>query len=118
MDGKDLLKRVKEDDVKFVSLQLTDVVDAVKSVDMPVGRLEGALEDGVGFDGASVEGCARLQESDMRLGLDVDTYAVRPWSPADRRRARVFCDIFTPHGDPFEGDPRGVLKRMLKKIEA
>src|SRR5512138_2327576 len=116
MDAKDLLKRVKEDDVKFVSLQFTDVVGAVKSVDMPVGRLEGALEDGVWFDGSSVEGFARIQESDMRLELDVDTYAVLPWSPADRRRARVFCDIFTPSGAPFEGDPRGVLKRMMKKI--
>jgi len=116
MDRKDFLKRVKEDDVKFVSLQFTDVVGAVKSVDMPADRLEGALEDGVWFDGSSVEGFARIQESDMRLELDVDTYAVLPWSPAERRRARVFCDIFTPTGNPFEGDPRGVLKRMMKKI--
>jgi glutamine synthetase len=116
MDNKDLLKRVKEDDVKFVSLQFTDVVGSVKSVDMPVGRLEVALEDGVWFDGSSVEGFARIQESDMRLELDVDTYAVLPWSPADRRRARIFCDIFTPSGKPFEGDPRGLLKRTLKKI--
>ncbi len=116
MDAKDLLKRVKEDDVKFVSLQFTDVVGTVKSVDMPVDRLEGALEDGVWFDGSSVEGFARIQESDMRLELDPDTYAVLPWSPAERRRARVFCDIFTPDNKPFEGDPRGVLKRLLKKI--
>jgi glutamine synthetase len=116
MDAKDLLKRVKEDDVKFVSLQFTDVVGSVKSVDMPVGRLEGALADGVWFDGSSVEGFARIQESDMRLELDVDTYAVLPWTQPDRRRARVFCDIFTPSGKPFEGDPRGMLKRMLKKI--
>ncbi|MGE5250621.1 MAG: glutamine synthetase family protein [Bacteroidota bacterium] len=116
MDAKDLLKRVREDDVKFISLQFTDVLGAVKSVDMPVGRLESALEDGVWFDGSSVEGFARIQESDMRLILDVDTYAVLPWSPAERRRARVFCDILTPSGAPFEGDPRGVLKRALQKI--
>ncbi len=116
MDAKDLLKRVKEDDVKFIALQFTDVVGAVKSVDMPVGRLEGALEDGVWFDGSSVEGFARIQESDMRLELDVETYAVLPWSSPDRRRARVFCDIFTPSGEPFEGDPRGVLKRAMKKL--
>ncbi len=116
MDAKDLLKRVKEDEVKFISLQFTDVIGAVKSVDMPVGRLEAALEDGVWFDGSSVEGFARIQESDMRLELDVETYAVLPWSPADRRRARVFCDIFTPDGKPFEGDPRGLLKRALKKL--
>src|SRR5512134_3648224 len=116
MDARDFLKRVKEDDVKFVSLQFTDVIGAVKSVDMPVGRLADALEDGVWFDGSSVEGFARIQESDMRLELDVDTYAVLPWSPPDRRRSRVFCDIFTPSGAPFEGDPRGVLKRAMKKV--
>ena len=116
MDGKDLLKRVKEDDVKFVSLQFTDVLGAVKSVDMPFERLEGALDDGVWFDGSSVEGFARIQESDMRLELDVDTYAVLPWSPAERRRARVFCDIYMPDNKPFEGDPRGVLKRQVAKL--
>ncbi len=113
MNAKDLIKRIKEDKVNFISLQFTDVMGAVKSVDMPLHNLEGALEDGVWFDGSSVEGFARIQESDMRLVLDPDTYAVLPWSPEDRRRARVFCDIFMPDGKPFEGDPRGVLKRML-----
>ncbi|MEW6030188.1 MAG: glutamine synthetase family protein [Chloroflexota bacterium] len=116
MEAKDLLKRVKDDGVSFVSLQFTDVMGTVKSVDMPVSGLDGALEDGVWFDGSSVEGFARIQESDMRLVLDPDTYAVLPWSPAERRRARVFCDIFTPDGKPFEGDPRGVLKRAMSKL--
>ena len=116
MNAKDLIKRIKEDKVNFISLQFTDVMGAVKSVDMPLHNLEGALEDGVWFDGSSVEGFARIQESDMRLVLDPDTYAVLPWSPEDRRRARVFCDIFMPDGKPFEGDPRGVLKRMLAKL--
>ncbi len=116
MDNKDLLKRVKEDNVKFISYQFTDVTGAVKSVDAPIHRLAGALEDGIWFDGSSVEGFARIQESDMRLIVDPDTYAVLPWSPENSRRARVFCDIFTPDGEPFAGDPRGVLKRMLAKI--
>lgn len=116
MDSKDLLKRVKEDGVKFVSLQFTDVTGTVKSVDMPISGLEGALEDGVWFDGSSVEGFARIQESDMRLVLDPGTYAVLPWSLEERRRARIFCDIQMPDGTPFEGDPRGVLKRMIAKI--
>lgn len=116
MDAKDLLKRVKEDNVKFLSLQFTDVMGAVKSVDMPIRHLEGVLEDGAWFDGSSVEGFARIQESDMRLKIDTDTYAVLPWSSAESRRARVFCDIFMPDGTPFEGDPRGTLKRILKKI--
>ena len=81
MDTKDLLARVKEDKVKFISLQFSDVTGAIKSVDMPVAGLAGALEDGVWFDGSSVEGFARIQESDMLLRLDPDTYAVLPWSP-------------------------------------
>ncbi|RJP48587.1 MAG: glutamine synthetase [Anaerolineaceae bacterium] len=116
MDGKDIIKKVKEDNVKFLSLQFTDVMGAVKSVDMPIRHLEDVLEDGAWFDGSSVEGFARIQESDMRLKIDPDTYAVLPWSSAESRRARVFCDIYTPGGEPFDGDPRGALKRILKKI--
>ncbi|HSO11718.1 MAG TPA: glutamine synthetase family protein [Anaerolineales bacterium] len=117
MDSKDLVKKVKEDNVKFISLQFSDVTGAVKSVDMPVRHIEDTLKDGAWFDGSSVEGFARIQESDMRLMLDPDTYAVLPWSSAESKRARVFCDIHMPNGDPFEGDPRGTLKRQLKKIQ-
>ncbi len=118
MDSNELLKRVKEDNIKFISLQFSDVTGSVKSVDMPISGLEGALEDGVWFDGSSVEGFARIQESDMLLSLDPTTYAVLPWTSPDLRRARVFCDILTPKGDPFEGDPRGTLKRVLAKLDA
>ena len=117
MDNQDVLKRVKEDGVKFFSLQFTDVTGSVKSVDIPIYRLQEALEDGMWFDGSSVEGFARIQESDMRLVLDPKTYAVLPWSPAELRRARIFCDIYQPDGAPFPGDPRGVLKRMLEEIK-
>lgn len=117
MDKKELLERVKEDNIRFVSFQFTDVTGGIKSLDMPVSQLSGALENGIWFDGSSVEGFARIQESDMHLNVDPDTYAVLPWSPVEMRRARVFCDITTPDGDPFPGDPRGVLKRMLKKVE-
>lgn len=117
MDKKMVLERVREDDVKYISLQFTDVTGSVKSVDIPSPMLPDALDDGVWFDGSSVEGFARVQESDMRLVLDPDTYAVLPWSPQEMRRARVFCDIYRPDGTPFRGDPRGVLKRMLKKVE-
>lgn len=113
----DILKRVVEDEVRFICLQFTDVTGAVKSVDIPVRQLAGAIEDGVWFDGSSVEGFARIQESDMRLILDTSTYAVLPWSPPERRRARVFCDIFRPDGAPFAGDPRSVLKRALAGLD-
>ena len=117
MEKKELLNQVKEDEVKFMSLQFTDVTGAVKSVDIPVHRIETALEDGIWFDGSSIGGFARIQESDMRLVIDEDTYAVLPWSPDEARRARVFCDIYQTNGEPFPGDPRGTLKRILKRIE-
>ncbi len=112
-----LLEKVRADGVKFISLQFADVTGAVKSVDIPAERLPEALEDGVWFDGSSVEGYARIQESDMRLILNPETYAVLPWSPEERRRARVFCDVYLPNGEPFEGDPRGRLKRYLKRLQ-
>jgi glutamine synthetase len=116
MNNADLLARVKEDEVKFISIQFTDVTGIVKSVDIPVARLPGALEDGIWFDGSSVEGFARIQESDMRLVLDLETYAVLPWTLPELRRARIFCEIFQPDGKPFPGDPRGTLKYMLEKL--
>ncbi len=116
MDHSDLLKRVKEDAVKFISLQFTDVTGTVKSVDIPVARLPEALDDGMWFDGSSVEGFARIQESDMRLVPDIDTYAVLPWTLPELRRARIFCEIFQPDGKPFPGDPRGTLKRLLEDL--
>ncbi len=117
MDKQALLSQVKADGVKFISLQFTDVTGVVKSVDMPVAQFKAALEDGVWFDGSSIEGFARIQESDMLLRIDSDTYTVLPWTPAELRRARVFCDIFQPDGKPFPGDPRGVLKRLLADLE-
>lgn len=118
MDLKELLSRIEGDQVKFLSLQFTDVTGAVKSLDIPVSRTEGAVQEGVWFDGSSVEGFARIQESDMRLMPDIDTYAVLPWSPDDSRRARIFCDIYLPGGSPFTGDPRGILKRLLENVNS
>ncbi len=117
MAKHELLSRVQEDGVKFISLQFVDVTGAVKSVDIPASRLDEALEDGIWFDGSSVEGYARIQESDMWLILNPETYAVLPWSPEERRRARIFCDVYHPDGTPFEGDPRGRLKRYLQALQ-
>jgi glutamine synthetase len=118
MDSNDLLVQIEQDGVKFISLQFTDVTGAVKSVDIPAHRVSAAMQDGVWFDGSSVEGFARIQESDMRLVLDADTYAVLPWTPQEARRGRIFCDIYLPYGTPFPGDPRGALKRLLNGLEA
>lgn len=117
MNGDDVLKRIKEDEIKFISFQFTDVNGVVKSVDGPLNQVERALDEGIWFDGSSVEGFARIQESDMHLVIDPDTYAVLPWTPPEMRRARVLCDIHRPNGEPFEGDPRGVLKRCLNALK-
>ena len=117
MDKKELFERIKADGVKFVSYQFSDVTGKVKSVDAPVERLAEALEDGIWFDGSSVEGFMRIQESDMHLSVDIDSYAVLPWTPDDHKRARFFCDILTPEGEVFEGDPRGMLKKWMKKVD-
>ena len=116
MMGQELIKRVVADQVKFMCLQFTDVTGAVKSVDIPVKQLEMALDEGVWFDGSSVEGFSRIQESDMRLMPDASTYAVLPWSDPERRRARLLCDIYRPDGVPFSGDPRGVLRRAAEAL--
>jgi glutamine synthetase len=118
MDLKELLSKIEGDQVKFLSLQFTDVTGAVKSLDIPVSRTERAVQEGIWFDGSSVEGFARIQESDMRLMPDIETYAVLPWSPDDSRRARIFCDIYLPGGSPFMGDPRGILKRLLENVKS
>jgi glutamine synthetase len=117
MDKKELLERVAEDRVRFISFQFSDVSGTVKSVDAPISRLEDAVNQGIWFDGSSVEGFARIQESDMRLKPDIDTYAVLPWSPENMRRARLFCNIYNPDGMPFAGDPRGNLSRQLAALE-
>jgi len=117
MDKQELMERVVADGVRFISFQFTDVTGTVKSLDAPISRLAEAIDQGIWFDGSSVEGFARIQESDMRLVPDMETYAVLPWTPDTMRRARLFCDIYNPDGTPFIGDPRGALRRALENLE-
>ena len=115
MDSKDVLEQTRADGVHFISLQFTDILGTIKSITIPVGRLEDALERGVWFDGSSIQGFARIYESDMVLMPDPSTYRVLPWSAPERRRARIICDLFRPDGSPFDGDPRTVLRRVLER---
>jgi glutamine synthetase len=114
---KEVLERTEADGVRFVSLQFTDVVGAIKNATIPIGRLEEALERGVWFDGSSIEGFARIYESDMFLAPDTATYRVLPWKSPERKMARMICDVFTPKGDPFPGDPRHTLRRALEEAK-
>ncbi len=113
MDERQLLERVEADGVSFISLQFTDIMGTVKSVSIPVHRLEEALNRGVWFDGSSIEGFARIFEADMFLKPDPNSYSVFPWSDPDRRRARIICDVYSTDGNPFKGDPRSALKRVI-----
>ena len=111
-----VLKTAKEHDVKFIKLWFTDILGLLKSFAITIEELEGALEDGMGFDGSSIEGFARIDESDMVALPDPDTFQLVPWRPREHHAvARMFCDILRPGGEPFEGDPRYVLKRNLKR---
>jgi glutamine synthetase len=115
-DQKDfVLTSCRDHDIKFIRLWFTDILGSLKSFAITVEELEGALDEGQGFDGSSIEGFARIDESDMIAMPDPATFAVLPWRPRERGVARMFCDIMQPDGTPFEGDPRYVLKRQLKR---
>ena len=104
-----------DQDVKFIRLWFADILGMLKSVAITIEELEHALDDGVTFDGASIEGFARVDEADMVAAPDPSTFRVLPWRPRERAVARMWCDIRTPGGEPFEGDPRWVLKRTLAR---
>ena len=106
-----VISACRENDVKFIRLWFTDIVGALKSFAITVEELEKALEEGMGFDGSSIEGFARIDESDMIARPDPATFQLVPWRPREAGVARLFCDIYHPAGPPLEGAPRYVLKR-------
>jgi glutamine synthetase len=108
-----MLERIDADLIKFVRLQFNDITGQPKNAAIPVEQVEKALTDGIWFDGSSIEGFARIEESDMLLKPDPATYTILPWRPADARVARFICDIYTYGGKPFEGDPRYILKKTI-----
>ena len=114
--AQDVLRMAREQQVRFIHLQFTDVVGIVKGITIPIHELENALDTGVWFDGSSIQGFARIAESDMYLVPDPGTFKVIPWEYKEgANTARMICDAYTPGGEPFAGDPRGVLKRAVAK---
>ena len=111
---EDILRIVEEEDVEFIRLQFTDIFGALKNVAITTSQLEKALNNRIMFDGSSIEGFVRIEESDMYLYPDLDTLAIFPWRPQRGKVARLICDIFYPDGEPFDGDCRQVLTRVLK----
>jgi glutamine synthetase len=112
-----LLNQVQQEHIRFIDLQFTDVVGVVKNVTIPAHELPEALEKGIWFDGSAVEGFVRVAESDMHLRPDISTFAVIPWLSGEEATARLICDVYTPDGQPFLGDPRAVLRRMLAEAD-
>lgn len=116
---KNLLESTKKEQVAFIDLQFTDFLGNIKNSTIPINRLEDALTHGVWIDGSSIEGFARIHESDMYLMPDPQTYTLLPWrnNLNTKRVARLICDVFTPNHEPFEGDPRYILKRVLNEAK-
>ncbi|HEY7791642.1 MAG TPA: glutamine synthetase beta-grasp domain-containing protein, partial [Vicinamibacterales bacterium] len=114
-----ILELAERQHVKFLRLQFTDILGAVKNVEIPDRQFEEALDGKIMFDGSSIEGFVRIEESDMYLRPDLATFRIFPWAGTTGERVgRLICDIYTPDGQPFSGDPRGCLKRVIAAAAA
>ena len=114
---QDIFRMVEEEDVEFIRLQFTDMFGVLKNVAITSSQLGKALDNKCMFDGSSVEGFVRIEESDMYLYPDYDTFEIFPWRPQQGKVARLICDVYTPDGKPFEGDPRWILKKVIKEAQ-
>ncbi len=114
---EDIIRKVKEEDIKFIRMQFTDIFGQLKNVALTASQVEKAVNNEVMFDGSSIQGFVRIDESDQYLYPDLDSFEVFPWRPAQGKVARLICDVYNPDGTPFVGDPRGTLKRVLQKAK-
>lgn len=112
-----ILKECVDKDVEFIRLQFIDILGVPKNVAITFSQLEKVLEEGMMFDGSSIEGFARIEESDMYLRPDLDTFVIYPWRPQQGKVARLLCDVYTPSGERFMGDPRNILKKTMEDAE-
>ncbi|MBQ6692918.1 MAG: glutamine synthetase, partial [Clostridia bacterium] len=116
--AEDILRLVREKNVKFIRLQFTDILGMLKNVAITDKQLSKALSNECAFDGSSIEGFVRIEESDMRLYPDLDSFEIFPWIEGENRVARLICNVHRPDGTPFEGDPRNVLIRALEEAKS
>ncbi len=112
---EDIIRMVADEDVEFIRMQFTDIFGQLKNVAITCSQIEKAVNNQIMIDGSSIEGFTRIHESDQYLRPDLDSFAILPWRPQHGRVARLICDVYNPDGTPFVGDPRGVLKKVLKK---
>lgn len=113
----DIFRMIEEEDVEFIRLQFTDMFGMFKNVAVTSSQMEKALDNQCMFDGSSINGFMRIEESDMYLHPDLDTFQIFPWRPQQGKVARLICDVYRPNGEPFEGDPRYILKKALSRAE-
>jgi glutamine synthetase len=115
---KDALEKIKADGVEFLLLWFTDLEGHLKSFAVTPSEIPGALDDGMGFDGSSITGFNAIEESDMVAIPDPGTYRMMPWKEGETKVGRMICDVVTPDGKPYEGDPRYVLRRALDRMQS
>ncbi len=113
---EDIIRLVRENDVEFIRMQFTDIFGQLKNVAITASQVEKAVNNEIMIDGSSIEGFVRIHESDQYLRPDLDSFTIIPWCPQDGKVARLICDVYNPDGTPFIGDPRGALRRALKKV--
>ncbi len=114
---QDIINMIQDNDVEFIRLQFTDIFGTLKNVAITASQIERALNNECMFDGSAIEGFVRIEESDMYLHPDLDTFQIFPWRPQQGKVARLICDVYRPNGEPFEGDPRYILKKVIKQAE-
>ena len=114
---EDIIRMVQEEDIQFIRMQFTDIFGQLKNVAITASQIERAVNNEIMMDGSSIEGFVRIEESDQYLWPDLDTFAVLPWRPQYGKVARLICDVHNPDGTSFQGDPRSVLKRELRRAE-
>ena len=115
-NADEIIKHAQEENVRFLRLMFTDIMGTIKNVEVPISQLKKVLDNKMMFDGSSIEGFVRIEESDMYLYPDLSTWLIFPWENQHGKVARLICDIYNPDGTPFAGDPRGNLKRILKSM--
>lgn len=117
MTKEQIVKTIKSEDIQFIRLQFTDIFGAMKNVSITPSQIEKALRNKMMFDGSSIDGFARIEESDMCLYPDLDSFRIHPWDQEKGKVARLICDVYKPDGNPFEGDPRFILRNALKHAQ-